>query len=73
MPKIADIKIIDGQPWARLELPGEVSSVCLWTGEEAERQRRDIKAACAEAAMDWFTLPPASRTKSKLREMILAP
>jgi hypothetical protein len=31
----------------------------------------EMKVACAQRAMNWFTLPPRLRTKEKLRKMIL--
>jgi hypothetical protein len=36
-----------------------------------DQGRLEQRIVCAQAAMQWFTLPPRLRTKQKLREMII--
>jgi len=40
MPKIAEIKEIDGQIWTRLEMHSSEGAVTLWTQEEIAEYRR---------------------------------
>lgn len=42
MPRIAELKEIDGHIWAKLEMNLEEGQVTLWTNEEI----RDFKHAC---------------------------
>jgi hypothetical protein len=53
MPKIAEIKIVDGEVWCKVGTPGEFENgVALWTPEEQERNYRsgynDAKAELVE-------------------------
>ena len=61
MPKILEIKEIDGAAWVRIGKPGEFSTgVALWTPDEQQRVKwlatRDEREACAKlvetAALD---------------------
>ena len=42
MPRIAELKEIDGQLWARMEMDRDEGAVTLWTNEEI----KDFKHVC---------------------------
>lgn len=53
MPKIAEIKEIDGEIWVRVGKPGEFKNgIAIWTPEEQEWQRKDSYKAGYLAAKD---------------------
>lgn len=57
MPKMAELREIDGALWARVEVDLSVDpgSVSLLTGAEVEALKREQRALCAELADDTAT------------------
>ncbi len=54
MPKIIELKEIDGAMWARVEVDLSVDpgSVSLVTGDEMDAIKRDVRMMCADLADD---------------------
>lgn len=42
MPRIAELREIDGEIWCRIGKPGDFpSGIALWTPDEVERERQE--------------------------------
>ena len=46
MPRIAEIREIDGECWVRMEPKGDEGALTIWTAEEVRRHDNSIR--CAE-------------------------
>lgn len=50
MPRILDLKEIDGAVWARVGEPGDFpSGIALWTPDEVEQFRQKVVRGCVDA------------------------
>lgn len=55
MPRIAQIKRIDGEIWVRVDMTDpSISSITLWTADEIQWHDRNVALACLEAMQDWM-------------------
>ena len=51
MPQIAELKVIDGATWCRVEIKGDDGWIGIYTPAEVDAIRKDERNACA-ALMD---------------------
>ena len=70
MPKIMELKEIDGALWARIGAPGDFpSGVALWTPDDQDREMNGILEVAARAA-DQVTSGPVGRAVRALKVIV---
>lgn len=65
MPKILQLKVIDGEVWAQIDMPTGGKSVTLWTLDEQAKNRNDALEDAARLADDHPEVATAIRDSKR--------
>ena len=71
MPKIAELREIDGGMWARIEIKNDDGEVTLWTGAEKNRALVLERAAALEEAAAEADRLGEPQLRDSIRAMIV--